>query len=300
MNSAEDVVAVPAWTFPLRIAQIFPAIIVLGLNAFGVSYYSYNVLIFSIINTVFTFIILAYMLTASTVGSKLYNKWAFLALHIFAVIMWLCAFSLLAALASYWTDPYYYYYYYWTYKRSLEKRLVTVGAYYGALAGSAGIAAIEFVMFVIQLVVFSIHLHRQRINRAAAFAPPGYTAGSTAVAMSMGKVEHQVNTHSIADPYSANQLPVAQPMPAQPVAFPPQPTQFTQPAAGYSWQAANPVGNNLEQQPRSPQTPAPLNTQNTGASIQNASLSELGSSNIPLGAMGNAAELNSPSKATYR
>lgn len=86
------------------------------------------------------------MLTASTAGSKLYNKWAFLALDIFAVTMWLINFSLLAALASYWTNPYYYYdyYHYWnTYKRSLERRTVTVSEYYGALAGSSGIAAIE-------------------------------------------------------------------------------------------------------------------------------------------------------------
>lgn len=85
------------------------------------------------------------MLTASTAGSKLYNKWAFLALDIFAVIMWLINFSLLAALASYWTDASYYnyYYYYYNKKRSLEKRVVTVGEYYGALAGSSGIAAIE-------------------------------------------------------------------------------------------------------------------------------------------------------------
>lgn len=50
MPGEDDVVAVPTWTFGLRIAQIFPAIIVLGLNGFGVSFYSYNVLIFSIVN----------------------------------------------------------------------------------------------------------------------------------------------------------------------------------------------------------------------------------------------------------
>lgn len=50
MSGEADVVAVPTWTFGLRIAQIFPAIIVLGLNGFGVSFYVFDDFIFSIVN----------------------------------------------------------------------------------------------------------------------------------------------------------------------------------------------------------------------------------------------------------
>lgn len=85
------------------------------------------------------------MLTASTAGSKLYNKWAFLALDISADTMWLVNSSLLGVLASYLANRYYYYYYYYNNKnkRSLKKRTVTDSEYHGALVGSSGIAAIE-------------------------------------------------------------------------------------------------------------------------------------------------------------
>lgn len=156
------------------------------------------------------------------------------------------------------------------------------------------------IMFVIQLVVFSIHLHRHRMNRVAPSAPPGYTAGNDAISIPLGKVEHQVTTRSIADPYSPNQLPVAQPQPAQPVGFSPQLPQFAQPAAVYPWQGASPVANKSEQHFQGSPTAVPLNTQHGAASIQTSSMSELGGPNIPLGGTGNAAELTGHSKATYR
>lgn len=157
-------------------------------------------------------------------------------------------------------------------------------------------------MFVIQLIVFSIHLHRQRMQRVAnpPPPPPGYTPGNDNINIPLGKVEHQVTTHSIADPGSPNQMSLAQPQPAQPVALPPQHPQFAQPTVVYPWQGVNPVTNEMQHQFPSSHAPVPLKTQHGVSGIQTPSMSELGGPNIPLGAMGNAAELTSSAAATNR
>jgi hypothetical protein len=88
-------------------------------------------------------------LIASTAGPKAYNLWAVLILECFEVIVWLIAFSLLAALSDTWTvDCSYspYYGYYGCYKKrdlAVRKRDTDTSTYYGALVASAVMGAIE-------------------------------------------------------------------------------------------------------------------------------------------------------------
>ena len=49
MEPQPHIVAVPRWTLGLHIAQLVLAIIILGLNAYGISFNPYNDLIYSLV-----------------------------------------------------------------------------------------------------------------------------------------------------------------------------------------------------------------------------------------------------------
>jgi hypothetical protein len=49
MEPQPHIVAVPRWTLGLHIAQLFLAVIILGLDAYGISFIAYNVLIYSLV-----------------------------------------------------------------------------------------------------------------------------------------------------------------------------------------------------------------------------------------------------------
>lgn len=154
-----------------------------------------------------------YYLVASTFGRKAYNFWAILAAECLAVVLWIINFSLVGALADWWTvqctyDPYYGYYVCFYDKRdlALEKRnTTTISTYYSILVATAIAGALELwvtldtvspliqkqfwngktwltqtqfsVLFLATLITFSIRLHRHRRSsmQASAANPPAYS-----------------------------------------------------------------------------------------------------------------------------
>ncbi|KAH0536703.1 hypothetical protein FGG08_006444 [Glutinoglossum americanum] len=119
-----------------------------------------------------TLFVLAYNTLSPIFAASLYNLWAALALEILTVIMWLVSFAILASYSAgfgifYYTD---YYLYNYNYKRSLTYGNLETAWQTGAAA--SGIGGLEFVLWIITLVIFSIFLHRHRAQQP----PPAYPA----------------------------------------------------------------------------------------------------------------------------
>jgi hypothetical protein len=103
-----------------------------------------------------------YLIVAEYGATKLYNYWAVLSLDIFLVIFWLCACGLLAAQTTYFLafGVSVYSSYYGTYVNS---ELSSDGYIWAAcLAGAAGLGGIQFILFVVSLIMHSVMLHRHR------------------------------------------------------------------------------------------------------------------------------------------
>ena len=66
MEPQPHIVAVPRWTLGLHIAQLFLAVIILGLDAYGISFIAYNVLIYSLVvvsHQIYPFLVQTHFLT---------------------------------------------------------------------------------------------------------------------------------------------------------------------------------------------------------------------------------------------
>ncbi|OCL09135.1 hypothetical protein AOQ84DRAFT_439173 [Glonium stellatum] len=243
MESQSHVVAVPRWTLGLHIIQLLFAVIILGLSAYGISFISYNVLIYSLVVCLCTFGVVIYMLVASTIAPKVYNMWAFLALNIWMIVFWIVQFSLVASLASLWHISCSYDVYYGercTYGKrdlgGLEKReTTTYQAYYGALVAGALFGAAEFVLWLVVLIIFSIHLNRHRLSGAPSAPPPVYSGGP---GVPLEKIETQPQASPYTAPYQQpngqvngqSQYNQPQPSQQQPTPQPNQPHFTQQPA----------------------------------------------------------------------
>ncbi|KAI9814725.1 MAG: hypothetical protein M1827_002991 [Pycnora praestabilis] len=171
------VVPTPRWILGIRIAQVVLALLILALVAYSTSVWggtymdaAYGINIFTAIAT---FIIVAYVTLSPMMFPHLYNMWAVLAAEIFAVLWWLIAFAILASWSSSFTwisyDD-------WFYKRDtvFQKRDNLTTAWQTGAAAS-GLGGLEFILFIITLVMFGLSLHRQRrgvTNREHQAAPP--------------------------------------------------------------------------------------------------------------------------------
>ncbi|KAG4030367.1 hypothetical protein MFRU_012g01070 [Monilinia fructicola] len=168
----------------LRIAQLVLAIVILGLSSYGVYWLVYDGDALALSAAVISIVICVYVICASTLAPVMYNYWAILGLDIIAVILWAVSFPILAAQIAnsviydtgYSYDPYYGDYYYKN-KRGMgnQKRATTTWeTYRNTMFATAALGGVEFVLFVVTLVILSIRLHRHR--KAGGHCVPGGAA----------------------------------------------------------------------------------------------------------------------------
>jgi hypothetical protein len=151
-------VALPRGFLVLRIFQLVFATIVAGVCIFGVIYAVLPSFILNIFTGICTIITLIYIFVATYGSSNLYQYWAILSLEIFCLISWLASFTYLAsnvAIASANNHGY-----------DRNDRIVI------AIFGScAGVGAVEFVLFIISLSMYSVAIHRH--HKAGSHCVPG-------------------------------------------------------------------------------------------------------------------------------
>jgi hypothetical protein len=178
MARTDHVLALPSFVLAFRILQLVTALAIMGLAGYGITEFSFDGIDLTLFSAIATIIIAIYVIVASTGAPVIYNYWAILGLDIFAIVFWIISFSLLASeVAAYDVVPYtdtclYYYYGVCYYKRSLEKR--NYGArrtFRNAMAAASGLGGLEFIFFVVTLIMTSIWLHRHR--KAGGHCMPG-------------------------------------------------------------------------------------------------------------------------------
>ncbi|KAH7393186.1 hypothetical protein BKA64DRAFT_755232 [Cadophora sp. MPI-SDFR-AT-0126] len=149
----------PAFTFYLRYAQLLVAMAVLGLSAYVVTCFAYSGASLSLFTAITTIIITIYYIVTITLRPVFFNYCAVIGLDILALIFWLISFALLASEAASWsimthfgdncafsTTAYCYK------KRALvQNRSTDYRTYRNAMAASAGLGGLEFVLFVVTL-----------------------------------------------------------------------------------------------------------------------------------------------------
>jgi len=164
----------PLWAAIIRIFQLVLAIIVLGLTAYADNTFNYAFSGFGMAFFVFawTLLFLAYIGVSAAFVPTLYNMWIHLGLEILTVIFWLVTWALLASEASVWSDyestSYTVYGHTYTTSNYLPPKWKTA---IDCAKASAGIGALEWVLFVITLVFFGISLFKLRAAEGAVGAP---------------------------------------------------------------------------------------------------------------------------------
>ncbi|ORY05264.1 hypothetical protein BCR34DRAFT_604552 [Clohesyomyces aquaticus] len=265
------VLPLPRWTLVLHGAQIGLAIIILGLDAYGIRWIDYNALIYSLVCALCTLVVAIYMGVSTLFAHKAYNFWAFLALNIWMVIFWIVDLGLVANLAALWSAPscgytygYYYDYYTCTYGKrdmsSLAKRdSTTYSAYRGALVAGALFGALQFVLWTASLIMLALYIHRHRTNEASTASPPTYTAGapSNGQAAPVGMEKYSGTAQPTQQGYPQQ---VQQPQYAQPVQQQQPQQQFVQQQPQqYVQQPAQPMYNQAQYTSPYPQQQDPIN-----------------------------------------
>jgi hypothetical protein len=194
--SDQHYVRQPKFLTYIRYAQVALSFIILALTSFAITVVpggnAFGTFGFNVFCTLYTFIAVAYILVTPARAVQLYNCWAALVLEIFGVIFWLCGFATMASWASvmvYITSPMS------VFTRDAKKKSGGSGGYsdtsdsvYGdsidtitanaqaaveryvagwrCAAAAGGLGAIVWVLFMITLITFSVHLHRHRTNPA--------------------------------------------------------------------------------------------------------------------------------------
>ncbi|KAF2659330.1 hypothetical protein K491DRAFT_712849 [Lophiostoma macrostomum CBS 122681] len=284
MERPAHVLTVPRWTSVIYGLQILLAIIILGLDAYGIHWIPYDALIFSLVAALVTMLVSGYILLTSLSLHNLYNMYVVLALHILMIIFWIVDMGLVANLARIWAGPEcsysYYYGYYCTYgkKRSLplsfDKRdTTTFSAYYRALAAGAFFGSCQFVLWVLTTVLTIIHLNKHRSGQVpSASNPPAYVEhGHAGQGVPLeSKFAHNVQT---------------QPQPQQ-NPYQQQPQQVYSAVSTPQHQPAQPV---YGQQQQSPYNTYPQDPINRGQTISPVTQQHTGYSNT-----GTVSELSTP------
>ncbi|KAG7100498.1 hypothetical protein HYQ44_019850 [Verticillium longisporum] len=97
----EHIPAYPRGFIALRIVQLALGLITLGLCAFGAYLWPISGNCLMLFVAVSTLIVTVWLVVAEYSLPRIYNYWAVLALDIFLVVFWLCAFALLASQAAF-------------------------------------------------------------------------------------------------------------------------------------------------------------------------------------------------------
>jgi len=194
--SASHILPLPKAVFGLKIAQLVISVVILGLAAYGVTFVAFDGDSLMLFTALATMIITVYYIVATTALPAAYNYWAILSLDIFAIVFWIISMSLLAweVAAFSWAFSVYdgstscgydLYGYYSCSKRDLsgiQKRDTTdVYTYRNALAAASGLGGLEFILFLVTLIITAIGLHRHR--KAGGHSTPG--------ALSTGPITHE-------------------------------------------------------------------------------------------------------------
>ncbi|TGJ85269.1 hypothetical protein E0Z10_g3516 [Xylaria hypoxylon] len=145
----------------VRILQLVLGIICLGLTGYLTAVAPIGGAVLTLFTSITTLITGIYILVAHFGPPKAYNYWAILALDIFHVLFWLIAFALLASQAALliaYSSDYFGYYSGYTIIGSIA-------------AAGAGLGAINWVAYIVALILHSIALHRHR--KAGLHSTPG-------------------------------------------------------------------------------------------------------------------------------
>jgi len=177
----DHIPAMPLWVVIIRIFQAVLAIIILALTAFADHVLnSLNSYVDSYLNFTFsgygmsffifswTLLFLAYVGCSAAFAPNLYNKWIHLAAEVLTVIFWLATWALLASEASAFITSY-----------TLDGITIDLESYYPSnwkaaidcTKASAGLGALEWVLFIITLVFFGISIYRTRTTNLVDAAP---------------------------------------------------------------------------------------------------------------------------------
>lgn len=172
MSRSSHVIPLPKWVLFVRGFQLLLAVIVMGVSAYGIYWVAFNSWCFALFTALATMIIVLYAILTNHVAACAggYNYWALLALEIFGVLFWLSSMAALAATRAAFVFPteingcVNYGYGGVCYKKRdiIEKRAVATYGYLDMMSATAGLSAIEMLLFITTLTVFSIHLRRTR------------------------------------------------------------------------------------------------------------------------------------------
>jgi len=299
----EHIPIYPKGFVAIRIVQLVLALVVIALAAYGLYYLPFDGNSFILAVGVMTLVSSIYHLIVEFGVPAGYNYWAILGLDIFFIVMWLCAFALLAARVAPGFG-------YQGYSCNYAGRCTLVGLSSGELgwlatqAAAAGIGGLEFVLYIVSLVIHSIRLHQHRAAGLHCMpgTPPSAPSGGSNGAVVPGVV---YGNGKVGGPVPLNQQQQQQqqqqyvPHPQQPIpAYPQQQQQqqFYQPYAGMPQQQMPPQQHHHQQQQQQPTfyapvpqhvipqqqppqptgTPAPLVPQPTGDSYTPSSLASQG------------------------
>ncbi|KAI9844066.1 MAG: hypothetical protein M1838_002322 [Thelocarpon superellum] len=223
----------PRWLLGLRGVQILLAVIIMGLTGYSANYIllpaleaAYGLILFTAASTIIINIWLFVSILAVPVA---YNMWANLATEIFLVIFWLISFATLAAYTS-------------------DLNLGELNDDFGFQnyppwdtgAAAAGLGGLEFILFIVTLVISSLELHRLRISGTTG-APVQETKYQTGPTQEAG-VPLQAPVHQAAPQYAAQPAAAAPAAQQTQPAYSNAPEAVPQPAAAPSHFTQQPVG----------------------------------------------------------
>lgn len=154
--STSHIVALPGFVTIIRVVQLVLTILVLALvgntiNGFGGASYAIEPLSFMIFVCVWTLLVNAYLLATPLFLPVAYNMWAHLALECVSWLFWLAGFAAVADWASTWAN---------IFSGSTGK----IFGYWATSAAGAAMGAINWILFTITLVFFSLRLHKHRTD----------------------------------------------------------------------------------------------------------------------------------------
>ncbi|KAM0335375.1 hypothetical protein ACHAQA_000420 [Verticillium albo-atrum] len=260
----EHIPAYPRGFIALRIVQLALALMALGLCAFGAYLWPISGNCLMLFVAVATLITTVWLVVAEYSLPRIYNYWAVLALDIFLVVFWLCAFALLASQVAFVFSGSSYCDLYSCYSSE------PTGLYFvfaACMAAASALGGLQFALFITSLAIHSTMLHRHR--KAGLHCTP-HDAGN-----SHGTVSNEKTAAAQASYQPVN--PGAPPYAQQDAAFGNGQQHQTQPQAPQQQQQQQ-MYNPAAQQQVPPQTqqgqfyppqqvPTPLSAQHTGGSF---------------------------------
>ncbi|GAP85341.1 putative integral membrane protein [Rosellinia necatrix] len=222
----EHIPLYPKGFVAVRILQLVIGIVCLGLTAYAVAIFPITGAALMLFTAIVTLLTSIYLLVAHFGPPAAYNYWAILGLDIFHVIFWLISFALLASQAALLLDigDYYDFYYY-------GSAYTILGA---IVAAAAGLGGVEWVLYLVALIIHSIAFHRHR--KAGLHAMPAKPSSAVVVANvpgvggAPGVEKYQMQpqqpqvyyappqgaVHEIPSPQLAHQQPLQYQQPQQP------------------------------------------------------------------------------------